>query len=232
MNGSFEVISSSVEQTHMIAAGVAGCVCSGDVIALIGELGAGKTQFVQGLASGMNIDEREVNSPTFVLMQEYESTGINQPVLIHIDAYRMSGLNDLASIGWDEDGEQFRHGAVVAVEWADRISDWLPADRMEVCIDHADEGRVIVFTGYGDWTQRMDSLRTCVNQVDSGSEMRWAASPSYVGRCPVCTKSVEEMDAYFPFCSKRCRQIDLGKWLDEKYMISRPVEESDLDEGE
>jgi endogenous inhibitor of DNA gyrase (YacG/DUF329 family) len=51
-------------------------------------------------------------------------------------------------------------------------------------------------------------------------------------KCPICDKPVEPAAEYFPFCSERCQKIDLGKWLDGKYQISRPVEQSDLEEGE
>ncbi|GAB4188684.1 MAG: DNA gyrase inhibitor YacG [Phycisphaeraceae bacterium] len=51
-------------------------------------------------------------------------------------------------------------------------------------------------------------------------------------RCPTCREPVSEQSSYFPFCSERCKLVDLGKWLNGKYVISRPIEQSDLDEGE
>ncbi len=58
------------------------------------------------------------------------------------------------------------------------------------------------------------------------------ARPPSAGKCPICGRTLLAEGEAYPFCSKRCRQIDLGRWLDGGYVISRPVEESDLDEGE
>ncbi len=231
MNADYEWLSTSVEQTHAMASAVARCLERGDVIALSGELGAGKTQFVQGLARGLAIDPQAVSSPTFVLVQEYESRHIDKPVLVHIDAYRMTGPEDMASIGWEEDGCEFRDDAIVAIEWADRVVQWLPDDRLDVHICHADQGRVISMTGFGGWSDRMAYLRSSIEDVEHHDTFSEQQNRPHVGRCPTCTRPVSQTGEYFPFCSDRCRQIDLGKWLDEKYIISRKVEESDLDEA-
>jgi len=62
--------------------------------------------------------------------------------------------------------------------------------------------------------------------------MRKTPATSDTARCPTCREPVKAKDQHFPFCSKRCRMIDLGRWLNEGYVISRPVEQADLDEGE
>jgi len=152
--------SRSVEQTMAIGAVVAKAAKSSDLIGLVGELGAGKTQFVRGMAQGLDIPPRRVSSPTFVFLQEYrvDEDDEGSLVLAHVDAYRLSGLDDLSSIGWEGDGRELRRGAVLAVEWADRIEDALGADWLKVTLEHTDTGRAITLSPYGDWRDRMQAL--------------------------------------------------------------------------
>src|SRR5690606_14193324 len=96
--------SRSASDTTSIGAAIGRLAKQGDIIALQGELGAGKTQFVRGLAMGMGIDPRSVSSPTFVFVQEYEPEDPEALVLVHIDAYRLQGPSDLAGIGWGDAG--------------------------------------------------------------------------------------------------------------------------------
>lgn len=155
--------SSTLDCTLAIAAAVAKQARAGDLIGLIGELGAGKTQFVRGFAEGMGIDPDHVSSPTFVLMQEYEAVDSQAPVLVHIDAYRLHTANELASLGWDDGGAELRQGAVVAVEWADRLGEQaMGADWLEIKLEHAAEGRRLTFQPHGDWAARMKALRAAL----------------------------------------------------------------------
>ena len=147
----------SPQATAALGAAVARCARPGDILALIGELGAGKTQFVRGLAEGMNIDPDGVSSPTFVLVQEYEAEESDE-VLVHIDAYRIEHEADLTSIGWGRQGEELAHDAVVVVEWANLIEKYLPADRLEIHLKHAADGRSIALTCHGDWRKRQEDL--------------------------------------------------------------------------
>ena len=100
------------------------------VIALHGPLGAGKTCFVRGLAEGLGIDPSEVSSPTFVLWHEYGPGG----ALVHVDAYRVADGAELEAIGFEERLEA--GDAVFAIEWAERIEDLLPEDRIDVRLEH------------------------------------------------------------------------------------------------
>lgn len=104
----------------------------GDLFALHGPLGAGKTVLVKGIASGLGIDPENVTSPTFTLIHEYRG----QLPLFHIDAYRLQGAGDLAALGAEE--LFFGHGVTV-IEWADRVCDLLPAERLDVLLSHVDE---------------------------------------------------------------------------------------------
>jgi tRNA threonylcarbamoyladenosine biosynthesis protein TsaE len=160
---SFSLESRSIEQTVALASAVGERCRAGDVVALSGELGAGKTQFVRGLACGMGIDPGRVSSPTFVIAQEYEAGDAAGVVLVHIDAYRLHSGEELASLGWAGEGGDLRAGAVLAVEWADRVLDALGPDRLEVRLEHAPDGRRITLTGHGDWSARMIALKDRVD---------------------------------------------------------------------
>ena len=158
MSEPFSLESRTLEQTYAIGAAVARECGPSDVVALSGELGAGKTQFVRGMARGLGIDERKVSSPTFVIAHEYESDD-GRRVLVHLDAYRLGGREDLAALGFaDDEGGDLRGGAVMAVEWASRVEGALPGDRLEVLIEHLGEGRRLTFVGRGAWAGRMIPL--------------------------------------------------------------------------
>ncbi len=160
-NGSaIQLSAHSVEQTMAIAGIVAKAARPGDLIGLVGELGAGKTQFVRGLAVGLGISSRQVSSPTFVFLQEYpvDEADPDALVLTHIDAYRLNGPGDLATIGWEGEGQELRRGAVLAVEWADRIEHALGLDWLKITLEHTDTGRAITLSPRGVWRDKMPLL--------------------------------------------------------------------------
>lgn len=113
--------SNSATETQALAGSLASAVEAGDWIGLIGDLGAGKTCFAQGLLAGLGV-AGPVKSPTFSLVHSYDDGRV--PVH-HLDLYRLGGPDDLDGIGYDDltDGD-----AVVVVEWADRLGEWLPDD--------------------------------------------------------------------------------------------------------
>lgn len=236
--------SQTLDQTLAIGRAVARHLRAGDLLALIGELGAGKTQFVRGLADGLGIGKEYVASPTFVMVQEYTSpgSGLRTPDsghflrrLIHIDAYRIHKLDELESIGWeitsDLSAGELREDSVIAIEWADRLAELVGSDRLEVKLQHVSEGkRLVTVTPHGSWIARFDSLRDDLDGTVPLIELTSAKTQAATLPCPICGKPVTKDDATFPFCSKRCRTIDLGKWLTGDYTISRSIEESDLEE--
>jgi tRNA threonylcarbamoyladenosine biosynthesis protein TsaE len=122
-------LSHSVEETESIAAELAATLVAGDCVALEGPLGAGKTQFVRGLAVALGANPRAVSSPTFVLLNIYRGGRLT---LFHLDAYRTAGADDFEGIGFSELLEQ---EGVVVVEWADRIEKILPRRRIRVVIE-------------------------------------------------------------------------------------------------
>lgn len=125
-----EIITRSPEETMDLASAIARGLDGGALIALVGGLGAGKTVFVKGIAKGLGIAEYEyVNSPTFVILKEYSGTRD----LYHFDVYRI----DRKSFCETLDYEKYFYGdGVTVVEWADKISDILPEEYLEVTMEH------------------------------------------------------------------------------------------------
>lgn len=103
----------------------------GAVVALYGDLGAGKTAFVRGMARGMGLRCR-VSSPTFTIVNEY----LGDRDLIHFDMYRLSGADELFEIGWED---YLRRGAVCAVEWSEKVRDAFFGDEISVRIEKLGE---------------------------------------------------------------------------------------------
>jgi tRNA threonylcarbamoyladenosine biosynthesis protein TsaE len=123
-------VTRSEHETEELAAAIGAACRGGEVVLLTGELGAGKTAFVRGLARGLGVDPAEVASPTFVLLTSYPG----RLTLHHADLYRLSGAGDDRELGLDE-----LPGArgVLAVEWAERLS-LAPWDRtLRVTLEHA-----------------------------------------------------------------------------------------------
>ena len=128
--------SSSEDETRAIAARVAATLGRGAVLLLSGDLGAGKTAFVRGLAEGLGLDAGEVTSPTFTLVHEYR--GGRLP-LIHVDLYRLESA-DLDEIGLDDD---LAAEGVVAVEWPERLTRAIPGAQRIRIDDAGGDERVI-----------------------------------------------------------------------------------------
>jgi tRNA threonylcarbamoyladenosine biosynthesis protein TsaE len=122
----------SVEETWQAAKEIAALLAPGTVIALHGDLGAGKTTFVQGLGFALGV-ARPVTSPTFTLSTEYHTPHFK---LVHMDLYRLSGPDDLLPIGYPE---YLETGAVVAVEWPERAGDLIPPDALHVTFSLTDD---------------------------------------------------------------------------------------------
>lgn len=114
--------------TAALGAALAEVLTPGTTVSLCGTLGAGKTRLVQAITEATGVDRRDVLSPTFVLIQEYHGT----PTVYHIDAYRLHDDDEFLALGVEE---YFDGDGLVLVEWADRVKDSLPRDRVEVHID-------------------------------------------------------------------------------------------------
>jgi tRNA threonylcarbamoyladenosine biosynthesis protein TsaE len=139
---SLDFISHSEAQTRRLGARLALFLQPGDVLALEGNLGSGKTRWVQGVCQGLGVTNT-VNSPTFTLVNEYQG---NYPVY-HIDLYRLEAGAELFTIGLEDylDGS-----GITFIEWADRAATWLPDDYLTVQLHHfGDTKRRIVLQAHG-----------------------------------------------------------------------------------
>jgi tRNA threonylcarbamoyladenosine biosynthesis protein TsaE len=115
--------------TDRLGTALAAALPPGTVIALIGTLGAGKTRIVQAVAAAVGVPRANVTSPTFVLVNEYK---IGRLPIYHFDTYRLKDDDEFLNLGPDE---YFDSDGLTFVEWADRVADLLPADRLEISID-------------------------------------------------------------------------------------------------
>ncbi len=123
-------------ETEMAGAEFAASLPGGSVVAFYGDLGAGKTAFVRGMARGMGIASR-VNSPTFTIVNEY----IGERELYHFDMYRLGSADELFDIGWED---YLSRGGVCAVEWSENVADAFEGDEITVKIEKiSDTGRKI-----------------------------------------------------------------------------------------
>jgi tRNA threonylcarbamoyladenosine biosynthesis protein TsaE len=171
----FEFVTTSAEETRRLAATVAGALRPGDVVALTGELGAGKTCFVQGAAAALGVQER-VTSPSFLLRRDYQG----QLPVVHLDVYRLERLQDVVELGIDD---VLGRRGVTFIEWADAMSPLLPAGYLEVELRLAPLGlqdagasneqeprRITVRPRGDDWLRRVAGL--------SADLVRWRAEAS------------------------------------------------------
>ena len=147
------VESNSEEATYETGVRLAGALRSRDMILLEGELGAGKTALVRGLASGLGIDRREVSSPTFTIVHEYEFTG---GTLYHVDAYRLNGVDELEAIAWDAIVKDPQ--GIVVCEWPQRIAAAVGSGTLLVKLRHVGpQQRDIEVHISGDDARRFES---------------------------------------------------------------------------
>ena len=131
-----EVISKSPQETRKIAKQLGRNLKLGDIVALYGELGAGKTVFIQGLAEGLNI-KGKITSPTFVFEKRYPVIiGNRHCIFHHLDLYRGDSIKELLSLGLEE---IFSGDSIVVLEWADKIKEELPKKRIDISIEVLDE---------------------------------------------------------------------------------------------
>jgi tRNA threonylcarbamoyladenosine biosynthesis protein TsaE len=145
---------SSVEETRDLAEAVSGLARSGDVIVLAGDLGAGKTAFVQGFGRGLGVSAR-ITSPTFTLVHVYDDGRL--PVH-HLDVYRLDQLSEALDLGL---AEMLDEGGVILVEWGDAITPVLPHDLLEVRLTFGsgdDDRELAVRTVGPGWAARHDPL--------------------------------------------------------------------------
>jgi tRNA threonylcarbamoyladenosine biosynthesis protein TsaE len=153
----------SVEETRLLGEALAALAGPGDVVVLAGDLGAGKTAFVQGFGRGLGVQER-ITSPTFTLVHVYDGT----LAIHHLDVYRLEHLSEASDLGL---AEMLDDGGVVLIEWGDAIARLLPHDHLDVRLTFGadDDDRVIEFVPVGPhWTRRRDALLAALEPWTGG----------------------------------------------------------------
>ena len=203
----FVIETPDAESTQRVGRALALELEPGTFVALEGDLGAGKTCFVRGMAAGVGCDTAQVHSPTFTVMHRYGGSLCD---LIHIDAYRIHSAEELRDAGF----EGAHTDAIVAIEWPDRARGALVGRTVRVRLEAT-----------GETTRRIEV------DDDAGTLAERLAVAVGPRPCPSCQASTPLFASDWPFCSARCRAADLGRWFGGHYQITRPLEERDLDEG-
>jgi tRNA threonylcarbamoyladenosine biosynthesis protein TsaE len=163
------VTTRSAEETRIVGASLAPTLLPGDVVSLSGDLGAGKTVFVQGLAAALGVESR-VTSPTFTIVHEYDG---RYPI-IHLDIYRLDNYQEVLDLGFEEFLDP---SAVILIEWGEAIGPLLPRRFLEVEIRQSngaasDDMRALVFKPHGvEWITKVQTMRdTAETLLDAASE--------------------------------------------------------------
>ena len=244
---------SSLDSTDALGAALAGQLRAGDVLALHGELGAGKTTLVRAIAQAVGVNPALVSSPTFVIVNEYPvetcrgvggvggddptDSGTNRPAkLVHVDAYRLTSPEDLDALGWDQldDGS-----SVLLIEWAQRITDALdPIRTAHLTLTHTDTqtrkaklqlpDAWTTRPGFNTLTQLLTHAGLGINPAEKDDSAH--AAPRTETICPVTGAHVPAESPTWPFVSEQARMADLYKWFSGQHAISRPIEQTDLEE--
>ena len=128
-------ITESSEETKLLAEKLTQQLNPGDFVAFYGNLGSGKTTFIQGLARGLGI-QRRITSPTFIILRHYK---IEKGLFYHIDLYRTESLEDLLGLGINEVLEDRTN--IIAVEWAEKMGKLLPKKRLDINFEYIDENK-------------------------------------------------------------------------------------------
>ncbi|MGD0394615.1 MAG: tRNA (adenosine(37)-N6)-threonylcarbamoyltransferase complex ATPase subunit type 1 TsaE [Acidimicrobiales bacterium] len=163
------LVTASADQTRRLARAMAPLCRPGDVVLLVGDLGAGKTTFAQGFGAALGVTE-PITSPTFVLVRQYPmGDGAPVRVLVHADVYRLDRLHEIVELGL---GELVDDGGVALVEWGDAAQPVLGSGALTVklAMDDDDDRRVITISALdGVWSGRWDGLAQALGS--------WRADP-------------------------------------------------------
>lgn len=179
-----EVTTESPEETRILGAALAPLLVPGDVVSLGGDLGAGKTVFVQGVAAALGVQGR-VTSPTFTIVHEYEG---RYPIL-HLDIYRLDSFQEVIDLGFED---LLDPSAIVVVEWGEAVAPLLPQRHLEIVLRRDDavpdgDRRTVRFRASGDeWADKLATMRaTAEALLDAAAPGEGRGARFRVARGPV-----------------------------------------------
>ncbi|MDQ3955515.1 MAG: tRNA (adenosine(37)-N6)-threonylcarbamoyltransferase complex ATPase subunit type 1 TsaE [Actinomycetota bacterium] len=181
----FVVSSRSEDETRILGASLAPVLLPGDVVSLSGDLGAGKTVFVQGLARALGVETR-VTSPTFALVHEYRG---RYPI-VHVDVYRLDSFQEVLDLGFDE---FMNMDAILLIEWGEAVAPLLPRRFLDIEITQSEPGvseeRTVVFRPTGPhWVAKLESMKEVAEALlnaastEEAEEARFRVVPMSPGR--------------------------------------------------
>lgn len=172
------VTSRSVDETRIIGACLAPALLPGDVVSLSGDLGAGKTAFVQGIAAASGVEQR-VTSPSFTIVHEYSG----RYPLIHLDVYRLDSFQEVLDLGFEEFLDP---NAIVMIEWGEAIFPLLPRRHLEVELRQAsapddEDDRLIIFRPRGqEWIRKIQAMRDTAEALLDAASPETGSGPRFV----------------------------------------------------
>lgn len=210
------------DATAALAAGVASVLQPGDVIALEGDLGAGKTTFTRGLCAALSVNTALVSSPTFVFVNQYPVPNAAKNALAggrvtHVDAYRLTSVEDLDALGWDRlfdvTTRQAADDSVALIEWPRRIEAALPEECAWIEIAASGPSR------------RQFTLRLPASW-ENRKFMEWLRDREPT-KCRVTGRWVSPTSPTYPFIDDRARDADMYQWFTGGYKTSREVKPTD-----
>ncbi len=216
--------STSEDYTAALGQALASLLRPGDVIALHGELGAGKTALVRAIAQGLGIDPSLVSSPTFVLVNQYPipagASPLSRGQLIHVDAYRLTSAEDLEPLGWDQlldpETRSAKGNSAAIIEWAGKIEGALPANHATLQPRHPrpvhprNHARPATTPGHR-WRRELRTVRPAREPI----------------RCRVTGRWVPPTSKTYPFIDDRSRDVDMYQWFTGGYKTSREMKPTD-----
>jgi len=148
IDGMKSVVTSSPQETIELAQKIARKLKGGEILALTGDLGSGKTTFVKGLAEGLKVADT-ITSPTFVMLKPYSAKIKQRPIeLVHVDAYRAENIEDIKSVGIEDYLD--RSDTILAVEWAEKIAEILPKNTIKIKFQTIDKDKREITYDTGD----------------------------------------------------------------------------------
>ncbi|MEW6727615.1 MAG: tRNA (adenosine(37)-N6)-threonylcarbamoyltransferase complex ATPase subunit type 1 TsaE [Bacillota bacterium] len=156
MTDFFEVTTAGPEETRSLGERLGSLLAAGDVLAVQGGLGAGKTTFAQGIGKGLQV-RGSVTSPTFTIINEYSG----RLPLYHFDTYRLEDADEMNFLGYEE---YFEGDGVTLIEWADRVAETLPGERLDITVERTGENsRLFRFMPRGQrYEQLVEELKRVV----------------------------------------------------------------------